>query len=123
MKRQPFSLRARINSFRYAGQGIAAFLRSEHNAWIHAISTVGVLILAAVTGLTRHEWLALVFVIALVWVTEMINTCIERIMDYLTTERKPEVKFIKDLAAGAVLVAAIAALITGGIIFIPKLWP
>jgi diacylglycerol kinase len=123
MKQQRFSIKARIKSFGFAGQGIAAFLLGEHNAWIHAIATIGVVVLASVTGITKHEWLALVGVIALVWITEMINTCIERIMDYLSTERKPEIKFIKDLAAGAVLVAAIAALITGCIIFIPKLWP
>ncbi|WP_276479963.1 diacylglycerol kinase [Paraflavitalea pollutisoli] len=123
MKHQSFSIRARIKSFRFAGQGISAFLRSEHNAWIHAVAAIGVVILAVVTGLSKHEWLALVLVIALVWITEMINTCIERMMDYMTTERKPEVKFIKDVAAGAVLVAAIAALMTGCLLFIPKLWP
>lgn len=123
MKQQSFSIIARLRSFRFAGQGIGAFLRSEHNAWIHAVATIGVMILAIVTRPSKHEWLALVFVIALVWITEMLNTCIERIMNFLTTERKPEVKFIKDVAAGAVLVAAIAALITGCIIFIPKLWP
>lgn len=121
MKQQSFSISARIKSFRFAGQGIYAFLSREHNAWIHVVATVAVIVLAFLTGLSRYEWLALVAAIALVWITEMINTCIEHIMDYLSTERKPEIGFIKDLAAGAVLVAALAALITGLLIFIPKL--
>jgi diacylglycerol kinase (ATP) len=82
---------------------------------------VAVIILASVVELTKPELLALVFAIGFVWVAEMFNTCIERMMDFISTEKRPEIKFIKDLSAGAVLVAAITALVTGGIIFIPKL--
>ncbi|MDF2193142.1 diacylglycerol kinase family protein [Paraflavitalea sp. CAU 1676] len=120
MKPAPFSTKERVRSFRFAGQGILSFLRNDHNAWIHLGSTVAVIVLAGYTGVTKVELLALVFVIGLVWLAEMFNTCIERIMDFISTERKPEIKFIKDVAAGAVLVAAIAAFITGCIVFIPK---
>jgi diacylglycerol kinase (ATP) len=68
------------------------------------------------------EIIALVFAVGFVWVAEMFNTCIEHIMDFISTEKKPAIKFIKDLSAGAVLVAAITALITGSIIFIPKIF-
>ena len=122
MKQQPFSIHARLRSFRYAWEGITAFLQREHNAWIHFMATVAVITLAALVKLTKGEWLALVFVIGLVWVTEMVNTCIERVMDYVAPQQHPDVKFIKDLAAGAVLVAAITALVTAGIVFIPKLF-
>jgi len=66
--------------------------------------------------------LALVFAIGFVWVTEMFNTCIERVMDYVSDQRHKDIKFIKDLAAGAVLVAAITALVVGAVVFIPKLF-
>jgi diacylglycerol kinase (ATP) len=122
MKSQSFSVRARLRSFRYAWEGITAFLQREHNAWLHFMATVAVITLAALVKLTKPELLALVFVIGLVWVTEMVNTCIERIMDHVAPDRHPDVKFIKDLAAGAVLVAAVTALVTGGIVFIPKLF-
>lgn len=122
MKRANFSIRSRIRSFHFAWQGILAFIRGEHNAWLHAVATVAVIILAAIVGVSKTEQLALVFVIALVWVTEILNTCIERIMDFISEQQHPDIKFIKDLSAGAVLVAAIAALLTGAIIFIPKLF-
>ncbi|RZK46376.1 MAG: diacylglycerol kinase family protein [Pedobacter sp.] len=58
----------------------------------------------------------------MMWVAEIFNTCIERIMDHTSPERHPDVKFIKDLASGGVLIAAITAVIVGLIIFIPKFW-
>ena len=64
-------------------------------------------VLAAVTGA--------------VWITEMLNSCIERLIDFFYPEEHPQIKFIKDLAAGAVLVAAITAVVAGLLIFIPKL--
>ena len=122
MKSQSFSINARLRSFRYAWEGITAFLQREHNAWLHFMATVAVITLASLVKLTKPELLALVFVIGLVWVTEMVNTCIERIMDHVAPHHHPDVKFIKDLAAGAVLVAALTAVVTAGIVFIPKLF-
>jgi len=120
MKSQEFSIRARIKSFGFAFAGIAAFFQREHNAWLHFAATLGVLALAMMLKVTGLELIALVFAMGFVWVTEMLNTCIEKIMDFVSIQQHPEVKFIKDLAAGAVLVAALVALITGAIIFIPK---
>jgi len=120
MKSTPFSILDRLKSFKYAWQGIASFLRGDHNAWIHAVATVCVIILACVVPLTKVEIFALVFAIGFVWVAEMFNTCIERTMDFISTERRPEIGLIKDIAAGAVLVAAITAAVIGGIVFIPK---
>jgi diacylglycerol kinase (ATP) len=67
------------------------------------------------------ELIALVLAIGGVWITEMLNTCMEKMADLVTLEEHPEIKFIKDLAAGAVLVAAVIAVIIGLIIFIPKI--
>jgi diacylglycerol kinase (ATP) len=119
---EDFSIRARVRSFRFALEGIAAFFQSEHNAWLHFMATVAVFTLATLVGVTKTEWLALVFAIAFVWVAEIFNTCIERIMDFISDQRHKEIKLIKDLAAGAVLIAAITALVVGAVVFIPKLF-
>lgn len=121
METQKFSIRSRIKSFYYAGAGIRGFLGREHNAWIHLAATIGVVIAAWALKVSQLEAVALVLVIGLVWVTEMLNTCLEKMADLISKEQHPEIKFIKDLAAGAVLVAAIIAVITGLIIFIPKI--
>jgi diacylglycerol kinase (ATP) len=122
MRSQEFSVRARMRSFRFAWEGILSFFRREHNAWLHFMATIAVLTLSALVGVTKNELLALVFAIGFVWVAEMFNTCIERVMDFVSVKRSPEIKFIKDLAAGAVLTAAITALAIGGVVFIPKLF-
>jgi diacylglycerol kinase (ATP) len=116
-----FSWKARLKSFKYAWEGIVSFFRLEYNAQIHLAITVLVLVLSITLQLSKWEVIAVVFSIAIVWVVEMINTVIEKMMDFICIERHPQIKLIKDLAAGAVLVAAIAAAIIGCIIFIPKL--
>ena len=115
-----FSFRDRLKSFVYAWEGIKAVLRTEHNTWIHLGLTILSIVLGFVMLISRVEFLALIVVIAMVWVTELFNTCIEKIMDLVSIEKHPRVKIIKDIAAAAVLVAAIAAIVTGAIIFIPK---
>ena len=115
-----FSFRDRLKSFVYAWAGIKAVLRTEHNTWIHLGLTILSIVLGFVMLISRVEFLALIVVIAMVWVTELFNTCIEKIMDLVSIEKHPRVKIIKDIAAAAVLVAAIAAIVTGAIIFIPK---
>ncbi len=122
MKDEKFSIRARVESFKFSFEGLAAFFRREHNSWLHFIATLAVFIFASIVGVNKTELLALVFAIGFVWVAEIFNTCIERIMDHTSPERHPDVKFIKDLASGGVLIAAITAVIVGLIIFIPKFW-
>lgn len=119
-KNAPFSIRARLKSFAYAWNGIVQFFKKEHNAQLHLASTIVVAALAIYFKVSNTEILLLVFAVGFVWVAEMINTAIEKAMDFITLERHNQVKQIKDLAAGAVLVASITALITGSFIFIPK---
>jgi diacylglycerol kinase (ATP) len=121
MKPQEFSIRARLRSFRFAWDGIASFFQREHNAWLHFMATIAVFTTAMLVGVTQTELLALIFAIGFVWVAEMFNTCIERVMDFVSEQKHPEIKFIKDLAAGAVLTASVTALIIGAVVFIPKL--
>jgi diacylglycerol kinase (ATP) len=122
MKDEKFSIASRLRSFKFSFDGLAAFFLKEHNSWLHFIATVAILVLSAYTGVTKTELLAIVFAIGFVWVAEIFNTCIERVMDYISVERHPDIKFIKDLASGAVLIAAITAFVVALIIFIPKFW-
>jgi len=117
---QKFSVRGRLKSFYYAGAGLMRFFRQEHNARIHLAAAIVVSILAWWLKVSHMEAVALVVVIGLVWVTEILNTCLEKAMDFITREQHPEIKIIKDLAAGAVLIATFTAVIVGLFIFIPK---
>lgn len=101
--------------------GIRQFIHREHNARIHLVATIGVVIAARVLSVSRMEAVVLAMVIGLVWVAEMINTCLEQTTDLISREKNPGIKYIKDLAAGAVLVAAITAVVVGLFIFIPKI--
>jgi diacylglycerol kinase (ATP) len=121
MEPEKFSIRSRIKSFSYALAGLRRFVISEHNARIHLAATIGVIIAALVIGVTSTEAAILAIVTGLVWVAEMLNTCIERLADHITKERHPEIGIIKDLAAGAVLSAAITAVLVALFIFIPKI--
>lgn len=120
MERKRFSTKERLNSFVYAWAGLKAAIRTEHNTWIHLMLTLTAFGLAIALRISREEWMALVVVIAMVWTAELFNTVIERIMDFLSTERHPQIKIIKDMAAAAVMVTALAAVIVGLLIFIPK---
>lgn len=113
-----FSIHGRLKSFQYAFEGVLQFFRTEHNALLHLLAAMGVIVLAVVVGVSETEAIALVIAVALVWITEMVNTCIEKAVDLITEEYHPQVKIIKDISAGAVLVAAMAALLIGLIVFI-----
>ena len=85
------------------------------------MATVAVITIAVFFGVTHMEAIALVFAVALVWISEMLNTTIEKAMNVVTKDFHPGIKIVKDLSAGSVLVAAIAAFLVGSIIFIPKI--
>jgi diacylglycerol kinase (ATP) len=114
---KPFSLRARLESFGHAFRGIASVVRSQHNAWIHALATWAVIALGFALKIDRGEWLAVSLAIALVWTAEILNTAIETLCDVVSPEHHPGVKEVKDMAAGAVLVSAVAALIVAILVF------
>lgn len=121
MPNKKFSWRERGNSFGFAWQGLKALFRTEHNAWIHAGLTAVVVLLSLLFGVSRTEAALLVLTTGVVWAAEIFNTAVEKLCDHLSTERHPQIKLIKDLAAAAVLVSAIAALLVGGLIFLPKI--
>ena len=121
MEQQKFSLRKRAGSFRFAFEGLAQFFKTQHNAIIHAVLTIAVLVLSVIVHLSATKWLFVLLVIGLVWMAELFNTAIEKLCDMVQPGLHPQIKFIKDVSAAAVLVAAIVALVTGCIIFIPEL--
>jgi diacylglycerol kinase len=114
-------LQQRLRSFKYSFEGIISFLRSEPNSRIHAAATVVVVVAGFYCRLSGSQWIAILVVTGMVWISEMFNTVVEKIMDHLSPEIHPRVKWIKDVASGAVLIAALVAAITGAVIFIPIL--
>jgi len=122
----PFTVVGRLRSFRHAARGIWFVLRSQHNAWLHVVATVLALALAGllhveVRPFTTGEWADLVLAILLVWVAETFNTGLEVLADGIEPERHPVIKIAKDVAAAAVLMAAIGAFVVGAILFVPSL--
>jgi diacylglycerol kinase len=122
MKRdKPFSLQARLNSFVYAFAGIKTFIRDEPQALIHLIASMVVTLAGFYFEITTNEWIAVMFAIGIVVVSEMINTAIEKLTDMVSPEIHPKAKEVKDMAAGAVLIASFAAAVIGCLVFWPKL--
>jgi diacylglycerol kinase (ATP) len=116
-----FSVSARVKSFGYALRGLGFMLRTQHNAWIHLAVTIIVVIAGFVVNLSEADWRWVVLAIAFVWVAEIVNTAFEHLCDVVQPEFHVSVKAAKDVAAGAVLVAAIAAAIIGVLVFLPHL--
>ncbi|GAW93438.1 diacylglycerol kinase family protein [Calderihabitans maritimus] len=108
-------------SFQAALAGIIHCLRTQRNMRIHFIATLLVIVLAAKLGVSKTEGLLLLLTIAMVWVCEIFNTALEIAIDMYTSTFHPLARIAKNVAAGAVLVAAMAAVIMGIAIFYPKL--
>ncbi len=119
MKSASFWLRR--SSFKYAFAGIRSFFSKERHAKIHALAALMAVVCGWLFGISMVEWLILILVIALVMGLEMANTAIELLADAVAPGYNSKVKSVKDMAAGAVLVAACSAFIIGSIIFIPKI--
>ncbi len=117
--RPGFSLVARLNSVGFALKGLRTLLKSQHNAWAHAVATLGVVAAGGWVGLGRFEWLALVFAIVSVWTAEAINTAFEFLCDVASPGFHPLVARAKDVAAAAVLICALGALAIAGLVFAP----
>ena len=112
-------LQTRVRSFGYAFKGIAVLLMSQANAWIHATATIVVATLGLYFHIKATEWCFLLLAMALVWVAEAVNTALEFLTDLVSPDYHVLAGKAKDVAAGAVLIAAIFAVLIGGIIFVP----
>jgi len=118
-KQSAFSSSDRIRSIRDAARGIATMAASQHNAWIHAAATAVVLLLGLYFGFSKAEWCWIVLAIVSVWTAEAFNTAFEFLADVSSPGFHPLVKKAKDVAAGAVLIAAIGAAVIGLLVIGP----
>lgn len=116
-----FSVIDRIKSFKYAFNGLRLFFINDHNGRIHLFAALIAIGLSFYLQLSASEWIAISAVITSVIVAEIINASIEKLADVFSPEYHPKIKVVKDLAAAAVLMAALLAVVVGLIIFLPKL--
>ena len=106
-----------LSGFNYAQEGIFHTFRSQPHMRFHFYTLVAVMLSGLLLNLDNRDMLVLVFAITLVIVTEMINTALEAVVDMMTEHYNPVAKIVKDVAAGAVLIAAMNAIIAGVLIF------
>jgi diacylglycerol kinase (ATP) len=113
---------SRIAAFGHAFRGWWYVLNTQHNAWIHSVVAIVVFVLGLWLNLPARDWAVLVLTIAMVFTAEFINTAIEAVVDLASPVHHPLGKVGKDVGAGAVLVAALAAILIGLLILGPPLW-
>ena len=121
MKKEKFSIIKRLKSFIFALNGLKILILEEHNARIHLVAALCVIIAGIVLRIANVEWIAIIFAIGFVFALETINSAIENLADFISPEKNDQIKKIKDLSAAAVLISAITAIFIGLIVFIPKL--
>jgi diacylglycerol kinase (ATP) len=113
---------SRIKSFRFAFHGWWHVIRTQRNAWIHAVVSLAVLAVSAWLHISLVEWAVILLTIALVWTAEFLNTALEAVVDLASPEHHDLAKIGKDVGAAAVLIAAGASILVGFLILGPPLW-
>ncbi|MFN0174291.1 MAG: diacylglycerol kinase family protein [Saprospiraceae bacterium] len=117
------SLKKRASSFRYAFQGLVDLFKSQANARIHGAAAAAVVLAGFYFQISRTEWIAVTLCILLVFSLEAMNTAIEYLTDLVSPDFHPLAGKAKDVAAAAVLLAALGAVLVGLLIFLPKVLP
>lgn len=112
----------RILSFRYAFEGWWYVLRTQRNAWLHALASILVFLLCFWLQIERHEWAIIIIAVTIVWIAEFLNTAIEAVIDMASPDIHPLAKVAKDVGAASVLIGAIASALIGLLILGPPLW-
>ncbi len=114
-----------VKSFTHAFHGVLYIFEHENNARIHLLLAITAFLVGVWLKVSDTELAAIFFAVILVFLAEMFNTAIEKTLDLIDTREHPQIKLIKDMAAGAVLVAATAAVAIGIVVFVPhaiRLW-
>ena len=114
--------RSRALSFRYAFAGWWYVIRTQRNAWIHAVTSAVVVILAFWLRLSTRDWAVIVLAIGLVWTSEFLNTALEAVVDLASPQHQRLARVGKDVGAAAVLIAALSSALIGFLIMGPPLW-
>lgn len=122
MAEKTIHVRGVARSFRFAWRGLGFLLRSQPNARIHAAATTAAVVAGLLLRLSPIEWCAVAAAAAAVWIAEALNTSVELLADAVAPSMHPLVERAKNVAAGAVLVASIAAVAVALLVFGPKLW-
>jgi diacylglycerol kinase len=115
-------LHSRAQSFQAAFSGWWHVIRTQKNAWIHAIVSLVVITLSLWLRLDPHDWALIIIAIAMVWTAEFINTALEAVVDLASPQRHALARVGKDVGAAAVLIAAVSAALIGILIIGPPLW-
>lgn len=115
-------LKKRAKAFGYAWNGVKLLFRKEAHARIHLVAALLVVVAGLICGLSPGEWCVISLCIGCVFMAEGFNTAIEKVCDKVSPEKNPLIGAAKDVAAGAVLLMALATLAVGLIIFIPKIF-
>jgi diacylglycerol kinase len=118
----PSFLRSRARSFRYAFSGWWYVIRTQRNAWIHALVSVAVFIVGLWLRLSAQDWAVITLAVAMVWTAEFVNTALEAVVDLASPQQHHLAQVGKDVGAAAVLIAAAASFIIGLLILGPPLW-
>ena len=121
-KVEKFSIKKRLKSFTFAYNGLKILFKTEHNAIIHLIAAIVVIVAGVIYNLSQFEWIVIIILIGLVFFAELINSSLEYLADAVSTEYNNKIGISKDLSAAAVLVISISAAIIGLVIFIPKIY-
>jgi diacylglycerol kinase (ATP) len=111
-----------IASFRYAFAGLRYLLWTQRNAKIHSALGLAAVALGFILGIDHYEWLVLILTIAMVLGAEGVNTAVEAAVDLASPDYHPLAKIAKDVGAGTVLLTAIASIVVGMVLFLPRLW-
>jgi len=113
---------SRFAAIGHAFRGWWHVLKTQHNAWIHSLVAAAAVVLGFWLKIPPRDWAVILLTIAIVFMAEFINTAIEAVVDLASPVHHPLAKVGKDVGAGAVLVAALAAVLVGLLILGPPLW-
>ena len=109
-------------AFRYAFSGWWFVIRTQRNAWIHAVATATVLVMSFWLRLSLLEWAVILLAVAMVWLAEFLNTALEAVVDLASPQHHELAKVGKDVGAAAVLITAASSALIGFLVLGPPLW-
>ena len=110
----------RLKSLGFALKGAIKLITTEHSVMVQSSLAVLMIIAGFVFHISREEWMMQILAFGLVLAIEGLNTAVEKIADFIHPEFHDRIGFIKDIAAGAVFFAAMAAVAVGLLIYVPK---
>ncbi|HQY11677.1 MAG TPA: diacylglycerol kinase family protein [Ferruginibacter sp.] len=110
-----------LKPFKYAISGLLFCFKTQQNFKVHLLLATITLVAGACLQISQWQWIVISFCISMVLAAELFNSAIEKICDHVNPAYHPQIKIIKDMAAGAVLVVALMSIVTGLLVFIPAI--